>query len=147
MHRVARLAIGLASLLTGGCALALSPHTTLDGLPFPDDRVASIQHGQTPDEIADILGEPFEYRDLGDGTSVWRYFEEFHPRGCRPAAFGIALGERPTSRREVLVTIKDDRMESVKVVSLGGAAADRISTSQNNKMQRTRPAQAMEPRR
>jgi outer membrane protein assembly factor BamE (lipoprotein component of BamABCDE complex) len=132
------LAIGLASLLAGGCALGLRPHTTLDGLAFPADRAASIRQGQTSDEVADILGEPFEYRDLGDGTTVWRYFEEFHPRGCQPAVFGIALGERPTWRREVLVTLKDDRTESVKVVGDGMANADRIGTSQNNKMQRTR---------
>jgi len=147
MRRMVHCVLGSASLLAGGCALGLSPHTTLDGLAFPADRAASVHEGQTSDEIAGILGEPLEYRELDDGTEVWRYFEEFHPRGCRPAVFGIPLGERPTWTREVMVILKDDRAASVKIVRHGGTDTDRISASQNNKMQRTRPAQAMEPRR
>jgi len=98
-----------------GCAMALHPHTTPAGQPFAWGRASELREGQGADEVAAILGEPLEDRPGESGVRVWRYFEEFQPRGCTPEIFGLSLGGRPRLTREVLVTFRDGRAETVRV--------------------------------
>jgi outer membrane protein assembly factor BamE (lipoprotein component of BamABCDE complex) len=100
---------------TPGCAMALHPHTTLAGQRFDSERASEVHEGQGPDQIAAILGEPLEDRLGESGVRLWRYFEKFQPRGCTPVLFGLSLGGRPTLTREVLVSFRDGRAETVRV--------------------------------
>jgi hypothetical protein len=67
------------------------------------------------DDVAAILGEPLEDHPGENGRRVWRYFEAFQPRGCTPVIFGLSLGGRPKLTREVVVTFRDGRAETVRV--------------------------------
>ena len=131
----------VAATMGVGCAMALHPHTTATGQRFASERSSEVHEGQTTDEVAAILGAPLEDRPE-DGLRVWRYFEQFQPRGCTPVVFGFSLGGRPTWTREVVVTFRNDRAETVQIARRGGTAPERIGESQNNQMQRTAPGES-----
>jgi outer membrane protein assembly factor BamE (lipoprotein component of BamABCDE complex) len=111
-----RLVIGSVLLLPwlSGCASGLHPHETLAGQYFPSHRVAEVREGSTPEEVSAILGEPFEQRPAGEET-VWRYFEQSHPRGCTTYVLGLPLSGRPTWVREAIITFRENRVSSVKL--------------------------------
>jgi outer membrane protein assembly factor BamE (lipoprotein component of BamABCDE complex) len=115
-----RFVIGSVLLLPwlSGCASGLHPHETLAGQYFPSHRVAEVHEGSTPEEVEGILGEPFERRPVGDET-VWRYFEQSHPRGCTTYVLGLPLSGRPTSVREAIITFREKRISSVKLLDEG----------------------------
>jgi hypothetical protein len=101
----------------------------------------------TESEVVAILGEPLESRDTADGRKVWRYYEEFQPRGCVPVLFGLPLGGPPRWTREVVVAFQDDAIDQVQIKKKGGDSSKRTRAPQNNELQRTKPAQATELRR
>ena len=112
------------------CATGLHPHTTIAGQPFPAGQVTELHEGQTPEEVREVLGEPFEMQDVSDRT-IWRFYEKANPRGCTTYLFGLPLGSRPESVSEALVTFHAGRVVSIRVhregdyeVRSGEAAAE-----------------------
>ena len=105
----------LLAVLAGGCATGLHPHETLAGRYFPSHRVAELREGQAPEEVRAVLGEPFEERASPEET-VWRYFEEAHPRACSTYVLGLPLSGRPRVTREALVTFRQGHLVKVQLL-------------------------------
>jgi len=142
----ARLMVTLCAGLACACASGLHPYTTLAGRHFPYARTAELREGQTPAEVRAILGDPFEVTEAVE-TTVWRYYEKANPRGCTTYLFGLSLGNRPEWVDEVIVTFRSDRVAALTVHQQRDNEASKWEAPQDNELQRTRPAQAMEPRR
>jgi outer membrane protein assembly factor BamE (lipoprotein component of BamABCDE complex) len=143
---VATAAVILCAVWASACASGLHPYTTLAGRHFPNTRAAELREGQTPAEVRALLGDPFEVTEAVE-SAVWRYYEKANPRGCTTYLFGLSLSHRPEWVDEVIVTFRSDRVATLKVHQQRDDVASKWEAPQNNELQRTRPAQAMEPRR
>ncbi len=111
-----RLLASLAVVGLLGCSYGLHPHRTLEGHPFPWDRVAAIKPGTTQAQLAQELGPPLETTTEGPNTEVWRYYERAQQRGCRRSLFGvIPFGDTPVVAMGATVHLREGIVERIDV--------------------------------